>query len=578
MEPLVELGLLGILATTVAVLARWLKQPTIIGYILCGILAGPYFFNIIQSTGTIELFSHIGVAFLLFIVGIGLSPNVVKNVGRVSAITGIGQVVFTSLVGFFICIVLGFDYIESAYIAVALTFSSTIIIMKLLTDKGETETLYGRISIGFLIVQDLIAVLILISLSSFQTGFGEPTTVIGIVAKGVIMVGALLIIGVFLLPRITKAVASSQETLLLFSIGWCLALASLFQQQNFSMEIGALLAGVTLSTSEYRHEISSRMRTLRDFFIILFFILLGSQMVFSNVSDRLLGIAVLSAFILIGNPLIVLILMGTLGYTKRTSFLAGLTVAQISEFSIILVGLGVKNGHLSTEILSLVTIVGLITIAGSTYMFTYSDRIYGAISQHLSGFERKGRKVDEMKNFKQKDYDVVLFGYDRAGGDLANSFKRMGKSFLVVDYNPETIRYLMHCKVDCAYGDAGDQQFLETLPLGKAEAVVSTVRDFEANLLLIEKLKRTNANAIVFATANQLDAALELYLKGATYVIMPRFMVGEHVAKIIENNHFDPKRLAKERARQVKNLNEIIGRKQDIKPMMRLMLKESSEF
>ncbi|PIN76617.1 sodium:proton exchanger, partial [Candidatus Woesearchaeota archaeon CG10_big_fil_rev_8_21_14_0_10_47_5] len=411
----VELSMIIIIAVIVTGLMRLLKQPLIIGYILTGVILSPYFLNIIRSTDAISVFAQIGIALLLFIVGLNLNPRIIKDVGKVSLITGVGQVIFTSVIGFFLGRLLGFSTIASIYIAIALAFSSTVIITKLLSDKGDMETLYGRISIGFLIVQDLVAILVLMVIASIPTGLSFSTLVFGIILKGLGLLLLLFLVGAYILPPICKAVAKSQEFLLLFSIGWCLALASLFYYMNFSIEIGALLAGITLSVSAYRYEICSKMKPLRDFFIILFFILLGSQMAFANISQYIIPILVFSAFILIGNPLIVMALMGLLGYSKRNSFLAGLTVAQISEFSLILIILGVKVGHLTNEVLSIVTVIGLITIAGSTYLILYADKIYPLLSRYLGVFERKGKKVDEHRYHSDGDYDLILFGYNRIG-------------------------------------------------------------------------------------------------------------------------------------------------------------------
>ncbi|MCK5063363.1 MAG: cation:proton antiporter, partial [Candidatus Aenigmarchaeota archaeon] len=364
------------------------------------------------------------------------------------------------------------------------TFSSTIIIMKILSDKGDMKTLYGRVAVGFLIVQDLIVIFILMIISSTAAGFDLNQLVFGTMLKGFGLLGLLFFIGVYVLPGITKTIAKSQEYLLLFSMGWCLVLASLFHYLNFSMEIGALLAGFTLSLSPYRYEISSKMRPFRDFFIVLFFVFLGSQMVFMDIAHYIIPIIVLSSFILIGNPLIVMGIMGQLGYTKRNSFFAGLTVAQISEFSIILIALGVKLGHLTNEILAFVTSVGLITIAGSTYMMLYANKIYPHISKYLSIFERKGQKVDEHKYHDLEDYDIILFGYNRVGYDLLKFFEKTKNTFLVVDYDPETILNLAKEGVDCRYGDVSDAEFLNELNFSKAKMLISTIPDFDTNLLL----------------------------------------------------------------------------------------------
>lgn len=551
-----ELSVIIFVAIIVVSIIKLLKQPMIIGYILTGIIVSPYFLDVVHSGDAIATFAQIGVALLLFMVGLSMNPSIIKDVGKVSLITGIGQVIFTSLIGFAISIAFGFTVLTSIYISIALTFSSTIIIMKLLSDKGDVDTLYGRISVGFLIVQDLIAVVMLMAVSSLSNDANFLGKAFESFVIGISLFAFLIFIGLSLLPKIIAYVAKSQEFLLLFSIGWALALASLFNFFDFSIEIGALLAGVVLSVSPYRYEIIAKMRPLRDFFVIMFFVLLGSQMVFENITQFIFPIIAFSLFILIGNPLIVMVLMGWLGYTKRNSFLAGLTVAQISEFSLILVALGVKIGHLTIEILSMVTVIGLITMTGSTYFIMYSNKIYPVISKYLSVFERKGRKVDESSYDQTKAYDIVLFGYNRIGYSLLDSFKKIRKKFLVVDYNPDMIKVLKNKNVDCIYGDASDSELLRDLKLHKVKMAISTIPDLETNILLIRHIKNCSKDSIIIVAAHQIDDATQLYETGATYVIMPHFLGGDHASMMIERYGFNMNKFLKEKISHMEHLKK----------------------
>ncbi len=511
----------------------------------------------IGSNSSFGTFSQLGVALLLFTVGLQLNPRVIKEVGKASLITGIGQVVFTSTIGFLIAFFLGFSVTSSIYIAIALTFSSTIIIMKLLTDKGDLDSVYGKIAIGFLIVQDLIAIFALMFISSISTGDSTMTLIATTFVKGIIAVVVLSLFGVYILPYFMNRIAKSQEFLFLFSLSWCLALASLFYFLNFSLEIGALFAGILLAFSPYSSEISSKLKPLRDFFIILFFIVIGSQMIFLDIQQNIIPIVFFSIFILVGNPLIVMFLMKYLGYTKRNGFLAGLTVAQISEFSIILVALGVGVGHLSSEILSLVTMVGLITIAGSTYMIVYSSKIYPYISKYLNFFENKGN-LNEKKI--KKDAEAILFGYNRIGFNILRSFKKIHKSYMVVDYNPEIISSLEKYKIPSVYGDAYDLEFLNELPLKKVKLVVSTIPDFETNMILIETIRAVNKEAVIIVTAHQIKDALLFYKKKASYVLTPHFLGGAYVAKMIEHLEIDKKDYRKEKEKHIEMLIEMVKR------------------
>ncbi len=551
----IELGIIIVIAIVIVWLMRILKQPLIISYIITGILVSPAVFNVIKSTELITTLADIGIALLLFMVGLNLNPKVIKEVGKVSIITGVGQAIFTALIAYGIAVFLGFSPLTALYISVALTFSSTILITKLLSDKGDIHKLYGRISIGFLFVQDLIAVIALMAVSSVS----DKGTIVGF-ALSTFATGSALLVGLFIfsyyaLPMITKSIAKSQEFLLLFSIGWCLLIATLFEVFNLSIEIGALLAGVTLSLSPYRLEIGSKLKPIRDFFIFLFFVWLGSQLLYNGISQYKTAIIVFSLLILIGSPIIMMILMGVLGYKKQTSFMTGLVVAQISEFSHILIALGIKVGHLSSDILSLVTVIGLVTIGGSTYLVIYGDKIYPYLSRYLAIFERKKTRGEEEE--KEKRYDIVLFGAHRIGHDILEEFKHRKQSLLVVDYNPDIIGKLSKRGFNCVYGDIADVDLFDDINLCNSKMIISTVPDKEVNLLFLRRAKICNPNAIVLIVANDAEEALELYKRGATYVITPKFIGGKYIADKIESCKFDTKKFMKEQAEHIKHLNRI---------------------
>lgn len=555
MDPFTQFSLILSVVLLVSVITRLLKQPLIIGYIISGIVVGPFFLNLVKDTQIINTFSEMGIAFLLFIVGLRLSPKVIKEVGKISLLTGIGQILFTSLIGYAIGILVGFQPIIALYIAIAMTFSSTIIIMKLLSDKDALEKLYGKISIGFLLVQDIVAIFILIIISSIASGAGAFDVFLNTILKGIIILGFLIPIGYYFLPKLGDFFAKSQEFLFLFAISWGFGLSFIFLHAGFSIEVGALIAGIILSMSPYSYEISSKLKPLRDFFIISFFIILGSQMGFGNIGHLLIPAIVFSLFILIGNPLIVMILMGASGYCKKTGFMAGLTVAQISEFSLILISLGVKTGSLTQEILSFVTIVGLVTIAGSTYLILYSDKIFDKIAPFLTIFEKKNIKEKEKPD---KNYDYVLLGYNRIGFSITKAFKKLRKKFLVVDYNPDVVKELKKEGINSIYGDVDDSDFLEDLEFDKASIIVSTIPEKETNRLILDIINRKKAKPIVILTARQIEDAFELYYSGADYVILPHFLGGEYTSKLIENAKDNRRIYKKEKRKELKILRERI--------------------
>ncbi len=549
-----ELSIILLLTFAVSGALGLLKQPIIIGYLIAGVLMGVFFVNIVGENEAISAFSQMGVALLLFVVGLHLNPRLIKAVGPVAMVTGLGQILFTFSMGFIICLFLGFEYITSFYVATAMTFSSTIIIMKLLSDKGDIETLYGRISVGLMIFQDLVAILVLMIISSMSNGFDFNSIVFGTVLQGIALASVVIVVGIYVLPLITKRVAASQELLMLFSLAWAFAVASVFMLAGFSMEIGALLAGFTLSISPYRYEISSKMKILRDFFIIIFFVFLGSQMMFENLQDYILPIVIFSLFVLIGNPLIMMIIMGLMGYKKRNSFLAGSAIAQISEFSLIVTALGVSVGHIDKGILVLVTVVALLTMAGSSYYIIYNKQIYNRLAKYLSIFERKGKKVDEHKYSGHEEYDIILLGFSNVGLHLLESFDTMNKKYLVIDYDPEIIAKLAREGIDCRYGDVGDSEILEEMNWVKVKMVISTIKDYDTNLLLINKIRGVNKKAIIIVLSQDMAQAMKFYEKGASYVLMPNMLGGYHTSVLIEEYGFDLQKFLAEKARHVQML------------------------
>lgn len=561
-NPFTQFAIILLVVFFISILMRILRQPLIIGYILSGIIVGPFFLNLVKDGSMLNLFSEMGIAFLLFIVGLHLSPKVIKEVGSVAVITGVGQILFTAIIGYFIGIFLGFNPLTAIYIAVALTFSSTIIIMKLISDKDALEKLYGKVSIGFLLVQDFVAILILIVISSIASGDSSNIGNLFLITlvKGVVLLIVLVPISYFILPKFNNFLCKSQEFLFLFSISWGLGLSILFFYAGFSIEVGALIAGVLLSITPYSHEISSKMKSLRDFFIISFFIILGSQMVFGNFSSMILPIVIFALLVVIGNSFIVMLLMGIMRYSKKTSFMAGLTVAQIGEFSLIFIALGVKVGHVSNEILSMITLICLLTIFGCTYLIMYAEGIYQKFSKVLSVFERKEVKEKDIPN---KKYQYILLGHNRIGFSIIKTFSKMTKNFLVVDYDPKVVKDLKNYGINAVYGDVDDLDLLEELRLEDASIIVSTIPEKETNELILEVLKRKKSNAITLLTARQISDALELYSSGANYVILPHFLGGEYTSKLIESAKNNKEKYKEEKIKELKILRERIKRGQE---------------
>jgi Kef-type K+ transport system membrane component KefB len=551
-----ELSIIIAIGAAIALFMRIIKQPLIIGHIITGIVVGPTLLNLVHNDSTMEIFASIGIALLLFLVGLGLNPRVIKEVGKVAFLTGIGQVVFTSAIGFAILKAIGMDSSQAVYLALGLSFSSTIIVLKILNDKKEQNRLHGKIAVGFLLVQDIIATISLLFVTASSTGGLQVMDLLLLASKGAILGGSLWTVSLVLLPRLTRFVAGSQEFLFLFSIAWGLGIGAIFKQFGFSLEIGALAAGVALASSTYAPEVASRLKPLRDFFIILFFVALGSRLELSNVVSVLPRALGLSLYVLIGNPLIVIVIMGMLGYTKRTSFKAGIVVAQISEFSLVMLLLAHRLGSISQDTLSLATMVGLITIAASTYMMMYDEVIYKWVEKYLSLFER--RKLHHEHATHQKN-ELILFGYHKGGHEFQKIFKSITKNYVVIDYDPEVIDKLEQEKVNFLYGDATDVELLEEAGTNQARLVVSTISDHPTNVLLVQILQKMNPHAVIICHASTLADAAHLYELGASYVMMPHYIGSEKITSFIKKNNLKRSQFKKYRDKHLQYLQTHYG-------------------
>ena len=548
-----QIAIIFLFASLVALIFRILRQPLIISYIFTGVILSSLFIKTPEVKSIISLFSDLGVAFLLFVVGLELKLKTLKEISLPAFIIGTLQEILTIAAGFLVAKLIGFSTIPAFYIGAALSFSSTIIMVKLITDKGDLEKLYGKLAIGFLIVQDLITILILFFLPIIAKHnlLFDPLQIV----LSIFLVFLIPYLSNKILPKVERFLAKSEEFLFLFSISFGLGIGSLFKYLGFGLEAGALIAGVSLSNLVSSTEIASKLKPLRDFFLVLFFIFIGSEVFLTNFSNLILPVSVLSLFVLIGNPLIMLMILGPLGYKSRTSFLLGLTSAQISEFSFILINLGIRLGHLNQEILSLIALIGLITIFISTYLFVYAEKIYSVLKPLLKIFEKRKTIKEEEK---EKIYEVILFGCDRIGLYFLDIFRSLKLNFLIVDYDFEKIKKLSAEGYCVLYGDASEIEFLNELNLEKTKLIISTIPDYETNFLILEEYKKRNPQGIFLATAYKIEDALNLYQKNSDYVIMPHFLGGDYASKIVKDFLYDKEKYLKLRKEHFEELKRRI--------------------
>ena len=518
-----ELGFILGVAALLGLLGTIFRQPLIVAFIAVGIIVGPTWLGVTEESEELELLAEVGIAVLLFVVGLKLDLQVIRTMGRVALITGLGQVAFTSAIGFVLAFVLGYDLAASAYIAIALTFSSTIIIVKLLSDKREIDSLHGRIAVGFLIVQDIVVVLTMIAISAVGTGedpgpLREAALVVG---KGALMLAGVAFLMRYIIPRAVPVLARSQELLVLSAIAWAVGLAVIGDSLGFSKEVGAFLAGVSLASTPFRESISGRLTSVRDFLLLFFFVNLGAGLEFKGLGDQVVPAIVLSLFVLVGNPLVVIAMMGAMGYRRRTGFLAGLAVAQISEFSLIFAALGVSLGHIDSDTLGLITLVGVITIGLSTYLIIYSHPLYDRFGHLLKPFERSAAHPEDEAGDLPATTDVILFGLGRYGSAIAAGLRDRGDRVLGIDFDPEAVRHWRERGWPVHYGDAEDPELLHSLPLSSARYVVCAAPTFDANLALLRGLHHEGYGGRIVLTARSEGEANRLQELGTHVILRP---------------------------------------------------------
>lgn len=525
-----DIGIILVLAAVAGSLARFLRQPLIVAFIVVGVVAGPAVFGLVSSEDEVRLLAKLGIAILLFLVGLKLDIHLIRATGLVALLTGVGQVLFTSVVGFVIVLSFGFDPIPALYIAVALTFSSTIIIVKLLGDKRELDTLHGRIAVGFLIVQDILVVVAMVVIVTIgQPGEQSATNELLLTLVGsVVFLVVIALLSRFVIPKVLNWMASSPELTLLFGVAWAVALAAASALLGLSMEIGAFVAGISLASTSYRESLGARMVSLRDILILFFFIELGAMLTFDDAADQIWPAIVLSLFVLIGNPIIVMVIMGVMGYRSQVSFRAGLVVAQISEFSLILIALGYSLGQVEQSVLSLVTLVGIITITISTYFILYSDQLYARLQPGLKIFERKsGNIVDEER--QAHPYDALVIGAGRMGHQVVKGLVDRKAVLLVIDIDPQALRLVRQLGVDTLYGDVTDPEFSSHLPLNETQTVICAVPEPTTNLVLLDTLRSSGFTGRICLTALDDRTASMLDEHEGVTVIRPLHMAAEQM-------------------------------------------------
>ena len=554
--------IIGVVLISVGLMKAF-KQPMIIWYIIAGTAISLFMPSLLQANTAFQSFGNLGIALLLFIVGMELNPTIIKDLGKISLIGWLSQVIITSVLWYFISTFLWFDSMTAIFLGIWFAFSSTIVVLKILGDRDDLESTSGRLSIGILIVQDLVVMLLILAMATFKN-IGHASSVSVIISLIIKIIGlwvSMFFVSKYFIPMITKKIAESQEYLFLFSIGRCFILWAIFYRLGFGIEIGTLVAWITLANSSYRFEITSRIKPLRDFFIVIFFVLLGSHVNFATTNmSMIVPLLIFVVFVLIIKPIITMIVLGFLGHTRKNNFLTWVAIGQISEFSFLIITMGISSWYIKDPtILSMITLVWLITIAGSSYSMIYGEKIYHFFKPILSLLPWVRNK--EYKKINKKNYEIVIFGYGRFGSNIYFTLHKTHKDILVIDEHPWIISHLQKNKIPCIYGDIWDIDFLQELNVKKSKMIISTVKTFDENMILLKTIKKDNPNLIIILVSNQIHEAIKLYEKGADYVILPHYIGVDHTSLMLEEYGFDIQKFMENKKTLV---HELKNRHQDL--------------
>lgn len=523
-------------------LGRRFSIPSIVLFIVAGLILGPLT-GLINLTavftgghgqaggidGAIAWMAEFGIALLLFLVGLELSLDKIRDVGAVAVAAGLGQVVFTGLIGFGLAMMLGFTPVESFFLATALTFSSTVVVVKLLDQKKEIHSLYGRIAIGIFLVQDMVVILALTFLAGLGSGGNLAWGVARAFAGVAFLLAVVLMAARWMLPRPFAWAARSPETLLLWSLCWCSTLVIAAEFLHLSPEIGAFLAGMSLAQLSAVKDLHHRVQPLMNFFVALFFVALGAQMQLSQAGEQLIPALILSLFVLLGNPLIFMLIIARFGYSEVTCFKTSVTVAQISEFSFVFAAMGMSTGLIGESILAIVAVVGLVTIIVSSYMILYSDALYAFCRRLRFLWLFRASQAEDVAPPPPHQGHVVVIGMNTLGRLLVRGLIERQQTVLAVDTDS---RKLQDLDCETVLGNVEYLSVLQHAGFESARLVISALQIEDTNHLVAYRCQQAGVGCAIHAFDASLHAGLRAL--GIEFLLDSREMGGREVESRLE--------------------------------------------
>ncbi len=536
-----------ILAAFCAFLVSFLKQPTITGFIAAGLIIGYFGYAESFNPATLNSLASIGIALLLFIVGLEMDLRSLSKVGWRAFFIGLLQMALTFAAALAVAGWLGFTNYAAIFTALAVTFSSTIVVVKIYSEKKELNSLHGKISLSVLLLQDLVAIIILMLAPNLNNGLSFGWTAALTFIKGAVFVAAILLSS-RIMPKVLDFLGKSRELLYLFGLAWGLGIALIASLPwlGLSIEVGGFLAGLALAGSIEHLQIRAELRPLRDFFLILFFVGLGADAFYYHGLNYVWPALVISVFVLIFKPILVFFISNIAGYRAKTSFYAGLSLGQVSEFGLIIASLALALGEIGGDTLSIITLSAVITIFISSYFMTFDSVIYSFLEGVLKKFELKNSEDDQRT--KELEGHVILIGAHRMGRSILEALEDGKENLVVVDIDPEVVKNLLAEGIKAVYGDISDSDVREAVNMSKASLIISTVPDEKDNAVMVSFVRRFNSSAKIIVSAESEADAKRLYESGADYVILPRFLSGAEIAKVIAGDNREDRILRRRKA------------------------------
>lgn len=545
-----DITLCILFAWGLGLLAHFSRQPLILAYLIAGFFIGPFGMGWVKSQESISVISELGLIFMLFMIGLEIDLKKIVRAGKVILFAGAGELLGGCLIGiaFFagIGLAIGGGKFDAVYLCVACALSSTVIIVKVLYEKRELDTLPGRITLGVLVLQDIFAILFLAvqpSLDNLQIG-----VVLMSIARVAVLVATALVLSRYVLPRLFHQIARRPELVLLGALAWCFLIGEIAERLHLSREMGSLVAGVSISTFPYALDVTAKVTTLRDFFITLFFVALGMTIPIPGLSVIWLAL-VIAAFTVASRLVTTFTPLYLMKQGLRASLLPAINLAQISEFSLVVIQTGVAANHIATETANAVSFAFVVLAVLSTFAMGRSDQIVRGLIGPLKRIglrdldqEGEGRGEAAQEGGHGEIRRIVILGFFRAASALVSQIERQNQSLLeqisVIDFNPLVFRTLSDRGMHVIYGDISNVDTLVHAGIGKAEIIILSVPDFllvgADNEKLVRHVRALNPTAQIVATADLLSGVDDLYAAGANYVTVTRLSDAGELYAVIE--------------------------------------------